>query len=713
MRIGSKISKIGSNREIRNIVGVYALVGSAWIYLSDTALSWLIADPALISRLGVFKGLFFIMFTSALLYQLIGRFARRDAQSVRQLAESEERFHTIYHTLNDALFIQDACTGRTLDVNKTMCNMFGYSHAEALQLQLDELSLGEPPYSSAEGLLRLALAAQGDPQRFEWRSKKKDGTLFWTEVNMRSATISGEERIIVMVRDIGERKQAEEALRQNQEIVRILMEEMPAGVGWSDEDGVIQYLNSCIIDWLGYLPGDVPTIDDWMLRALPDPAYRAQIKDTWISSIAESRVNGTPVPPIEARVSCKDGTLRHMILNTRLVDNRILFIFTDITRWESMQGEILKAQKLESLGVLAGGIAHDFNNILTGILGNISYAGLVLEESHPARKPLAHAEKASLRAAELAHQLLTFARGGQPVKKTVFVGNLVQESLSLALQGSTVKSAVDIPASVHAIEADEGQMNQAFNNIIINALQAMPGGGTLSIKGENVTLGARNSAALPAGNYVKVSFTDDGCGIAHEDQKRIFDPYFTTKAHGTGLGLASVHSIICKHNGKIEVTSGLGKGTTFTFYLPSAGEAAPEPESSPAPLCVATGIQGVILVMDDEESIRCLAANILQYLGYAVTTCSTGEEAVRLYREAGNSGAPFLAAVMDLTIPAGMGGKDAAQQILAYDPAARLIVSSGYSNDPVMAHYADYGFCAAVVKPYRCVEIQLALKKCW
>ncbi|HBG08326.1 MAG TPA: hybrid sensor histidine kinase/response regulator [Geobacter sp.] len=708
------VSKIG--REVQSIVVVYALFGSAWIYLSDSFLSLLISDPATRAHIEVFKGLFFIIFTSALLFQLIGRFARRNSETIRQLAESEARFQAIYHNVNDALFIQDPTTGHIVDVNRTMCSMFGYTSGEALQLQVQELSTGLPPYTDSEARLRLDLAARGIPQMFEWHSKKKDGTVFWTEVNMRSAVINGTERIIVMVRDIVARKEAEEALRQNEEILKVLMEEMPAGVGWSDEAGMIQYLNEflkgCLLDWFGCTPAEVPTLDDLMLCALPAPAYRAKIQESWKGAIAEARANGGPIPPIEAKFTCRDGSVKHVFLNTRLVYNRILFIFTDITKWESMQSEILKAQKLESLGVLAGGIAHDFNNILTGILGNISFADLLLDGSHQAHRPLKQAEQASIRAAELAHQLLTFAKGGQPVKKMVSVAELVQESLSLTLHGSNVRSVVDIPATLYAIEADEGQMNQAFNNVIINALQAMPDGGTLSIKGENVTLGDHNGASLAAGDYVRLSFSDQGAGIAPEDQQRIFDPYFTTKAGGTGLGLASVHSIVSRHNGKIEVDSTLGKGTTFTFYLPSTQEASPEPESPPVPrLCILNRGEGAILVMDDEESIRSLTTNILEFLGYTVGTCSTGEEAVRLYKEAVEAGTPFLAAIMDLTVPTGMGGKEAAKQILAYDPYARLIVSSGYSNDPVMARHAEYGFCAAVVKPYRAVELQEALER--
>lgn len=700
--------KKGARREINRIVGIYALVGCTWILLSGRFLR-LIAEPAMVSRIEVYKGLFFVLLTSGLLYQLIGGFVRRHADAVRQLAESEESFQTIYHNVNDALFIHDAASGEIVDVNQTMCNMFGYSHAEALQMQVQELSSGAAPYSQQEARRLLSLAAKGVPQTFEWRSKKKDGTVFWSEVNMRDTNINGHARVMVMVRDIDTRKKAEKALRQNEEILKVLMEEMPAGVGWADESGTIQYLNGCLIDWFGCTPAEVPTIEELMLRALAVDEQAPENRETWKSAIAAAREKHAAAPPVEARVVCRDGSVRRVILNIRLVQHRILFIFTDITRWEAMQAEILKAQKLESLGVMAGGIAHDFNNILTGILGNISFAGMLVEEAHPARKPLEHAEKASLRAAELAHQLLTFAKGGEPIKKSVSVAALVQECLSLVVHGSKVRTEVDIATSVHAIEADEGQINQAFNNVIINALQSMPGGGTLSVHGANVSLSAKNDLQLPPGDYVRIAFADQGGGISHENQKMIFDPYFTTKSGGTGLGLASVHSIVSRHNGSIQVDSSPGAGTTFSLYLPASGASSPEPEAAPEPALPEGGAEGVILVMDDEETIRTLATDMLEYLGYRVVTCGNGEEAVRLYIEAGEAGTTFHAAVMDLTVPAGMGGKEAARQILDYDPRARLIVSSGYSNDPVVAMHRDYGFCAAVIKPYRYAEMQQAL----
>ncbi|MBJ6801756.1 hybrid sensor histidine kinase/response regulator [Geomonas propionica] len=702
-------SKKRQRREINKIVGVYALFGSAWIYLSGYALIWLVSDREVAEQIEVYKGLMFIMVTSALLYQLISRFAGRLAESVDRLEESEARFQAIYHNVNDALFIHDAATGQLVDVNRTMCEMFGYTPEEVRGLSVGELSLGEPPYAEADARLLLQQAA-GPPRTVRWRSRKKDGSLFWSEVSLRRADIGGSDRVIVLVRDITARHEMEEALQQNEEILKVLMEEMPAGVGWADESGRVQYINSYVSDWLGYVSEDHPTLEELMERALPDRAYREQVLGCWREEIANTLRSGVPVTPQEAKISCADGSSKHIILNTRLVHHRILFTLTDITKWEAMQRELLKAQKLESLGVLAGGIAHDFNNILTGILGNLSFAELLLDPDHPARGAVQNAEKASQRAAELAHQLLTFSKGGQPIKKVVPLERLLQESLNLALHGTKVQTRLNLQAGLHAIEADEGQMNQAFNNVIINACQAMPGGGVLTVAAENAPLQAGNDLGLPPGDYVKVSFIDQGCGIPYDDQKLVFDPYYSTKPGGSGLGLASVHSIVIKHGGRVEVSSPPGTGTTLTFYLPSAGQAVPE-EAPPQPEVPGKPGEGSVLVMDDEEAIRTLTRDMLQYLGYQVVTCVNGEEAVRLYREAVQAGKPFAVAIMDLTIPAGMGGKEAAQQILALDPTARLIVSSGYSNDPVMAQHNDYGFCAAVVKPYRCDELQQALER--
>ncbi len=381
----------------------------------------------------------------------------------------------------------------------------------------------------------------------------------------------------------------------------------------------------------------------------------------------------------------------------------------DITNRKEHDNERLKFEKLESLGVLAGGIAHDFNNIITGIMGNISLAKRFINDTHKSFNALEGAEKASVRAAELARQLLTFAKGGEPVKKVVSIQGIANESVSLVLHGSNVKSTVNIPDAIHPMEADEGQLIQVFHNIIINATQAMPDGGVVTVSARNKELGTDNSLELPPGPYVCISFTDEGCGIADTDLNKIFDPYFTTKVSGNGLGLASCRSIIIKHGGHIGVTSRVGKGTTFTIHLPSTGDSVSEshPESDSKISEEHNG--GTILVMDDEEIIRDFAAVMLEDIGYQITTCRDGAEAIRHYKHARESGTPFLAVIMDLTIPGGMGGKEAAREILAIDPDACLIVSSGYSNDPIMSDYSSYGFAGAIAKPYGASEFEQLL----
>ena len=365
----------------------------------------------------------------------------------------------------------------------------------------------------------------------------------------------------------------------------------------------------------------------------------------------------------------------------------------------------IKSQKLESLGVLAGGIAHNFNNILTGVLGYISFSLKFLDESHKSFKLLQEAEKATWRAAGMAKQLLTFARGGAPVKKVVSVRRLIDESVSLAFAGTIVQSRVEIPSFLHSVYVDEGQISQVFNNLFVNAIQAMPSGGTLTIRAENGTMVSDKDGCCQPENCVRLYFEDEGCGIPEENLQKIFDPYFSTKPSGSGLGLASVHSIVYKHGGQITVQSEVGKGTVFTICLPSAGAVLSPVDEGMVQLPSGGQASGSILVMDDEKVILSLVKETLEFQGYQVTTCVNGEEAIALYRAASESNEPFKAVILDLTIPSGMGGVEAARLILAIDPEAMLIVSSGYSYDPVMAEYKDYGFCAAVTKPYKADEL--------
>jgi PAS domain S-box-containing protein len=508
-----------------------------------------------------------------------------------------------------------------------------------------------------------------------------------------------------LVEELAVRRQVEEALQESEAHFRLLTENV-ADVVWKlDKDFRFTYISPADERLRGYRAEEV--IGHHVFE-LFDEAGIATITRLTQQRIEAER-NGIISGPVtfESLHRCKDGSWIWAEISStpeRDVNGSIIGyhgISREITERKAHEKERLKIEKLESLGILAGGIAHDFNNILTGIMGNISFAQMFLDAGHKSYKLLVQAEKASVRATELAQQLLTFARGGEPVKKVVSLQHLVNETVTLVLHGSNVIGNVDTPDSLHAIEADEGQISQVFHNIIINATQSMPGGGALTVSAQNETLADNNALSLPAGRYVRITFSDQGCGISEDDLKKIFDPYFTTKLTGNGLGLASVNSIIAKHGGNICAGSIVGSGTTFTIYLPSIGRQITASQNSEDPMTTGDHLSGTILVMDDEEMIRDMTAEMLDYLGYQVTTCLNGSEATEMYAAASQSGAPFSAVIMDLTIPGGMGGKEAAERILAADPKACLIVSSGYSNDPIMSDFHTYGFVGAVAKPYK------------
>ncbi len=370
----------------------------------------------------------------------------------------------------------------------------------------------------------------------------------------------------------------------------------------------------------------------------------------------------------------------------------------DISERRKIQEELVKAQKLESLGILAGGIAHDFNNILTGILGSLSISLRLLDPSHKVAGYLEQCERATIRASELTRQLLTFSRGGEPLKKPISLASVIRETASFTLRGSNVKSSVEPAKDLWCVEADEGQLNQVLNNLLLNAIQAMPDGGTLTVRAVNETLGANNQHRMPPGDYVKMTVEDQGQGIPAENLMKIFDPYFTTKAGGSGLGLTSVYSIVKKHGGTVEVSSSTGTGTCFTVLLPaSPGKQLNVPCIDETADSVGSGR---VLVMDDEKLIREIAMEILEFIGYAAESCKDGQEAVEAYRAAMEQDNPFTAAILDLTIPGGMSGEEAAARILEIDPKALLIVSSGYSNAPIVSNYRKYGFSAVIPKPF-------------
>ena len=385
----------------------------------------------------------------------------------------------------------------------------------------------------------------------------------------------------------------------------------------------------------------------------------------------------------------------------------VVLVFRDTTTKHRMEEELGKMEKLQSVGLLAGGIAHDFNNMLTAILGNISIAKMHSDKDGRAYARLVEAEKASRRATDLTNQLLAFSKGGAPIRKASSIVGIIKECADFTLSGKNVAIRYEISDDLRNVDIDSGQISQVFNNLIINAVHAMPNGGIITCTMSNVVLGQNEIPMLHAGTYVKIVIKDTGMGIPPEHISRVFEPYFTTKQMGSGLGLASAFSIVRRHDGQITVSSTPCLGAEFHIYLPGTHQKLSSDELPHE--SVARG-KGRILVMDDEQVVRDVAGEMLKDLGYELVTAVNGEEAVAIYGQALKENRRFVAVIMDLTIPGGMGGQEALGKLRAIDPTVTAFVSSGYSNDPIMAEYAQHGFSGVIVKPYSIEVISKALR---
>ncbi|MBC8003415.1 MAG: PAS domain-containing protein [Opitutaceae bacterium] len=386
----------------------------------------------------------------------------------------------------------------------------------------------------------------------------------------------------------------------------------------------------------------------------------------------------------------------------------VVLAFHDMTEKQRIETEIFKASKLESVGTLAGGIAHDFNNILTTIIGNLSLAKMPGMDAERLQGRIGDAERAALRARELTHRLLTFSKGGAPIKKSIELGPLIEGVVHSTLRGGNVVSDIVVPADLWTVEVDEGQMKHVINHLTMNARDAMSEGGKVTIKAENVEIKADFLPTLAAGSCVKITVRDTGAGIAPEHLSRIFDPYFTTKEQGAGLGLATSYSVIRKHDGIIQVDSLPGIGTVFTIYLRASKKGTiPVLENRLSSLMGS----GRVLLMDDEADIRTVGMLILQTIGYEVELARDGAECIERYLRARSEGHPFDVIILDLTISNGMGGKETIRRLRGIDPNVKAIVSSGYSLDPVMANFREYGFNGIVPKPYKIEDMAIALKE--
>ncbi len=507
------------------------------------------------------------------------------------------------------------------------------------------------------------------------------------EVNVIQRTKELSDSNEALVQEIEQRKKIAADLLRSEDKFRTYYEKAPMGYQSLDENGCFIDVNEAWLEALQY------SRDEVIGRSFADflaPGYRDKFRENFPCFKDAGEILG-----IEFEMVRKDGAHAIMAINGRIgYDEKGEFkqthcILNEITERKQLEEEINKAHKLESIGILAGGIAHDFNNILAGILNNIYLSKMQVDHKSDIYQNLETSEKAINSASKLTQQLLTFSKGGAPVKKTTSIIDIIKESAEFALRGSNVNCEYEIADNILPVEIDEGQINQVMHNLILNADQSMPDGGKILIHIDNSEPDSRSGLPLQEGRYVKVVIKDKGIGISEEQLRKVFDPYFTTKEMGRGLGLAIVYSIIKQHGGHISVESVLGDGTTFTIYLPASVKQIEVQEFVRDTLIAG---EGKILIMDDEKIIRDSVGEFLTFKGYEVEHAKDGEEAIGLFRKAMDELKPFDVVLLDLTIRGGMGGKEVVKKLLEIDPGVKAVVSSGYSNDPVMANHKEYGF---------------------
>jgi len=626
--------------------------------------------------------------------------------SERKRAERELRLLSrVVAQSSEGMAVTDL-DGNLLFVNKAFAEMHGYDPDQLTLKHLSAFHTSEQMHAVDKANKELLEKGSFSGEILHLHA---DGTIFPTL--MQNAILRNEKDapvgMIGTCRDITERKRMEDALLDSERKYRNLYTKMRDGLAAVNKSGKITEFNKTFQNMIGYDAKDIygktyADITPKKWHALDERILEEQVLTRGYSDLHEKEFVR------------KDGTVLQVELHTYLIRNEfetpagMWTIVRDITERKKMETELLEVQKLESLALLAGGVAHDFNNILSSILVNISIVRSYGKPDEESDLILEDAEKASYRAKTLTQQLLTFARGGMPLRKTVRLNLLLTKTSDFAMSGSNTRCECSIANDLWAVEADENQIGLVIQNMLINADQAMAQGGKIQLSAENVVLGEGERFPLKGGRYIKVSIMDQGSGIPEEQRHRIFDPFFTTKKKASGLGLSTSYSIVKSHDGGIFVESSPGEGSTFLIFLPASEKSI---KAKTRKKVKQRRKAGRILLVDDEELVRRSVGHLLRHLGYEMEVASDGEEGIRLYERARKRGMGFHAVILDLTIPGGMGGVEAAKKLKDMYPDARILVSSGYSNDPILSKYVEYGFSGVVVKPYRVEELEEELER--
>jgi two-component system cell cycle sensor histidine kinase/response regulator CckA len=666
-------------------------------------------------------------------------------RSQRALQEAEAKYRGIFENAVEGIF-QTTPDGRFLSANPAHARMYGYESPDDLIAGVERIA--EQLYVNPEDRRRLAetLERDGVVDGFEAEVYKRDKSRIWMSLKSRAVRDATGQILYYegTAEDITKRKHAEEELKKHREHLEELVEERTARLKMANEQLHQEILDrklaeEAVRESEDNLKTILYSIQMGVLVVDEETHVIVDLNEKAASMIGDSRekivgsICHRYVCPAEEG-KCPVTDLRKIVDSSERVlltssgeevaiiktvvpavlggRNRLIESFIDITERKQIEEERLKTHKLESIGILAGGIAHDFNNLLGIILGNVSLAKMSAGSEGKLANLLENAEKAIIRASDLTKQFITFSTGGEPLRKAVVIGELLSGATRFSLSGSSIKYDCRIADDLWVAEVDEGQLRQVIYNMLLNAREAMPRGGFLTVSAENVMVDLHEEASLKEGRYVRITIEDHGVGIQEENLAKVFDPYFTTKElgdrKGMGLGLTICYSIIKHHGGTITVESRAGVGTRFRIYLPAIQENFDLEESIEIK---SLPYKGKILVMDDEEMIRTVVGGMLENLGYEVGFARDGTEAIELWGRARESHQSYDAVIMDLTIPGGMGGQETIQKLLEIDPRIKGIASSGYSYDPVMSEFSRYGFAGAIAKPYRIEDIGRVISK--
>ncbi len=630
---------------------------------------------------------------------------RRIAQ--QNLQKAEERYRHLFNSIGDGISLvsinDDGTPGKIIDVNDELCRILGYTRNEMLSFKPPDIcEMSFDLWQESITQLRKSKHAI-----FELVGIAADGHRIPVEMNNHIIDFEGKPHYLSIARDLTERKKTERKLLESEKRFREMFETSADGIATTDFEGNITDCNRAFISMLGYStleellsksfrdfsPAEYHDLDRKMIRGTIEKGYCDVYEKEYL------RKDGGRFPVNIRRWLQRDSTDRPI---------GQWAIIRNISEKKRMDAEIMKARHIESLSKLAGGIAHDFNNLLGGIFGYIDIARELADSPVKTGEYLTKAVKMIGRAKNLTQRFLTFSKGGAPVKSLCSIADIIRDTVTLTLAGKNVVAQLKIAENLSFCDIDAAQIAQVINNILTNAQHAMPDGGTVMISVKNLRVSRKTNVPCANGAYVKITIKDHGCGIPKSILDHVFDPFAAPSPKGVGLGLSICHSVIKQHNGHIAIKSEVGKGTEVVIYLPASQEIAYKAENTTEKPIHG---HGKILVMDDEDFVLEIAAKMLSSIGYTVKTVQHGEEAINVFKKSKEQGSPFDAIILDLTVTGGMGGAKTCENLLHIDPGANVIASSGFSNDPVMANPAKFGFKAILKKPYLSGELSAILHK--